>query len=139
MIIGSMSVSRVVERSYCRIADDYYMSMIGDYKIHANALMAHIEFAKARVIKRSIDSSIFVNDADTKLVFPNQIEVQNYLTTRYIGRAPLEFYGPKTKLGRQFILICTGGDPTYKFRYFGTEGAITGNNPNANELIEHPR
>lgn len=139
MIIGAASIPRVVEKSNCRICEDYYMTMIGDYKIHSTSLMPNIPFEQAKVIPNSIDKSIFVNDNDTKLSFDSQIQTQNFLTTHFVGRAPLEYYGPKTKIGRQFQLICLKGDPSYKYRSFGTEGAMIGNNASANEMSTYDR
>ena len=139
MIIGAANIPRVIEKSYCRTCEDYYMTIIGDYKIHSTSLMPNILFEQAKIIPNSIDNSIFVNDADTKLSFDTQIKTQNYLTTHYVGRAPLEYYGPKTKMGYQFQLVCLKGDPTYKFRSFGTEGAMSGNNASANEMSTYGR
>jgi hypothetical protein len=138
MIIGSFSVSRVKEESICRITEDYELSEIGDYKIHSTTLMPNIEFAKSAEFDKSIDSSIFINEKN-KLKFDSNVKCQNFLTTRYIGRAPLEFYGPKTKMGREFVLICRDGDPSYRFRVFGTEGAIHGYNRSAHENFILPK
>jgi hypothetical protein len=128
MIIGAANIPRVVEKSCCRITEDYYITAIADYRIHSTALMPNIPFEWSKIIPNSIDKSIFINDGNTKLSFDSQIKIQNYLTTHYIGSAPLEYYGPKTKMGREFQLICFKGDPSYKFRSFGTEGAIRGDN-----------
>jgi hypothetical protein len=128
MFIGSISIPRVVEQSCCRISEDYYMLSVGDYKIHSTSLMPNIPFEQAKIIPNSIDKSIFINDADNKLTFDSQIQVQNYLTTHFVGRAPLEYYGPKTKIGRQFQLICVNCDPSYQYRFFGTNDVIRGDN-----------
>ena len=135
IITGAFSVPQVIEESICRTSEDYELSEVGDYKIHSTALMPNIEFEEAKEEPFEIDDSIFINDDDTKLTFEKTIECQNYLTTRYVGRAPLEFYGPKTKHGREFILICRNGDPAYQYRYFGTESAVRGFNRNANENV----
>ena len=141
MIIGTFSVPRVVEESVCRITEDYELSEIGDYRIHSTSLMVtpHIPFEESTERPYTIQASIFINDDKTRLNFDGNVKCQNYLTTHYIGRAPLEFYGPKTKLGRQFVLICKEGDPSYPSRVFGTEGAIRGYNRNANENILLPK
>ena len=139
MIIGAMNIPRVIERSHCRSSEDTFFTTQGDYKIHSTALMANIPFEKASIIVDGVDKSIFINADDTKLTFSSTVRVQNFLTTRYVGRAPLTYYGPKTKMGHKFLLICPNGSPLYKERYFGTAGAIGGNNPNANEQITQPR
>ena len=138
MIIGISTIPKVVERSICRTSEDYYLSVLADYKIHSNALMPLIQFEKAKEVPKSIDKSIFLNVEETELSFDNQIKTQNYLSTSYKGRIPLEFYGPKTKLGRQFHLVCQDGSTFYKDRYFATSGALT-NNADANELIEYEK
>ena len=139
MIVGSTHIPRTVERSYCRSSEDTYFTKIADYKIHSTALMTNIPFGEAEIVIDGLDSSVFINAEETKLTFSSTIRVQNYLTTRYIGRAPLTYYGPKTKKGHRFWLICPDGNPTYRERYFGTEGAIGVNNPNANEQVTQPR
>lgn len=133
MIIGTFSVPRIIEECVCRSSKDYQFSEIGDYFVHSTALTPNIPFEEAVIIPEQINSSIFLNSDDTKLNFDSSIKCQNYLTTKYVGRAPLEFYGPKTKMGREFTLLCKGGDPSYKSRVFGTEDAIRGYNRNANE------
>ena len=97
--------------------------------------MPNIQFEESSIQPKSIDESIFINDDETKLYFEKNIECQNFLTTRYIGRAPLEYYEEDqyTKMGRQFILICRGGNPKEQYRIFGTENAIRGYNKDANE------
>lgn len=140
MIYGTFQVGRVVEESVCRSSKDYRFSEVGIYRIHSNALMPNIPFGEASVEPYQIDSSIFVNDKDTKLNFKPTIKCQNFLSTRYIGRAPLEFYrsGETTKMGRQFILICRNGNPNESFRVFGTESAIRGYNRDANDNVFLP-
>ena len=139
MIIGTFSVPRVVQESACRSTMDYQFSEIGDYQIHSTALMANIPFEQSAITPEQIDSSIFVNDDSMKLSFDSNIKCQNYLTTKYAGRAPLEFYGPKTKMGREFVLKCKDGDTSYSSRVFGTEDAIRGYNRNANENTILPK
>lgn len=139
MIIGTSSVPRVVNESACRSSKDYEFSEIGDYFIHSTALMPNIPFEEALISSEQIDSSIFINDSSTALSLDSNIDCQNYLTTKYVGRAPLEFYGPKTKMGREFILHCKDGDPSYSCRVFGTEDAIKGYNRNANENTMMPK
>ena len=139
MIIGTFSVPRVVEESVCRSSMDYQFSEIGDYKIHSTGLMPNIPFEEAAVVPETIDGSIFMNDSAFRLSFDPTINCQNFLTTKYVGRAPLEFYGPPTKMGREFTLICKGGDPAYAARVFGTEDAIRGFNRNANENTMLPK
>lgn len=146
MIHGTYTVPRVVEESYCRPSLDYNFSELGDYKIHSTSLCPNIPFDYAEELPYEIDESIFLNYDETELEFDDDTYIQNYLTTRYIGRAPLEFYtdigNPRianpTRKDRQFILICRGGDPSYSFRVFGTEDAIRGYNRNANESVLYP-
>ena len=139
MIIGTFSVPRVVEESICRNTRDYEFSEVGDYHIHSTSLMPNIPFEESAVTPYSIDDSLFINDEETQLKFESSINCQNYLTTKYVGRAPLEFYGPKTKTGREFIIICRDGNPSYKTRVFGTEDAIRGYNRNSNENVLVPK
>lgn len=103
MISGAYSVPRVTEESVCRSSQDYRFTEIGIYKIHSTALMSNIPFGEASGEARSIDSSIFENDEETQLHFKPIIRCQNFLSTRYIGRAPLEWYGTGmvTKKGHQ--------------------------------------
>ena len=140
MIYGTYSIPKVVEESVCRSAKKYQFTNTGIYKIHATSLMPNIPFEEAKVTSNPIDESIFINDEETKLYFESNIDTQNFLTTRYIGRAPLEWYdnGETTEIGRQFVLICKDGNPSEKNRVFGTEDAISGYNTNASELIELP-
>ena len=140
MLNGTYGLPRVVEESVCRSSKDYRFTDIGVYRIHSNALMPDIPFDEAANKLSNIDNSIFDNDMETAITFPSYIETQNYLTTKYIGRAPLEWYqgGKKTKKGRQFILLCRGGNPSVSFRVFGTEDAVRGYNINANENISFP-
>ena len=139
MLLGTFSVPRVVEESFCRSSEDYEFSELSDYKIHSTTLMPNIPFEEATEIPYEIDESIFINDEDTQLTFESTVDCQNYLTVRYVGRAPLEFYGPKTKMGRKFRLICRNGNPEYSNRIFGTEDAIRGYNRNANENVIYPQ
>lgn len=140
MLHGTYSVPRVTEESVCRSSLDYRFTELGVYKIHSTALMPNIPFAEAAVQPYEIDDSIFINDAETKLDFEPNIQCQNFLTTRYIGRAPLEWYNgnEKTKMGRQFVMICRNGNPSEEFRVFGTENAVRGYNRNANENVALP-
>lgn len=140
MISGTFGVPRVVEESVCRSSKDYRFSELGVYKIHSTALMPEIPFEEAAVTPETIDTTIFINDDETKLDFTETIDCQNFLSTRYIGRAPLEWYegDKKTKMGRKFVLICRNGNPTEKYRVFGTEDAIHGYNRNANENVQLP-
>ena len=140
MLHGTYSVPRVVEESVCRTSKDYKFTDVGIYKVHSNALMPNISFEEEAILPYEIDSSIFINDEETKLEFEETINCQNFLTARYIGRAPLEFYDGKndTKMGRQFIMICRGGNPSAEYRVFGTEDAIRGYNRNASENIQLP-
>lgn len=133
MINGTANVPRVVEESTCRSSKDYRFTEVGMYKIHSNALMPNIPFEEATETPEEIDKTIFLNDEETKLEFPTTIKCQNYLTTRFIGRAPLEFYDKDnlTKMGRQFLLECFNGNPNLPYRFFGTEAAIRGFNRDA--------
>lgn len=140
MLNGTFSVNRVTEESICRSAKPYKFTDIGMYKIHANALMPNIPFGEAAETPEEIDATIFINDEDTELKFPTTLKCQNYLTTQYVGRAPLEFYGgdDNTGIGRQFLLICRGGNPNAKYRAFGTEAAIRGYNKDAADSSSLP-
>lgn len=140
MIFGTYSVPRVVEESACRSSKDYRFTDIGVYKIHSNVLLPNVTFEEETTQPYEIDQSIFVNDGETALEFDPTIKCQNFLTARYIGRAPLEWYEKdnETKLGRQFILLCRNGNPNAEYRVFGTEDAIRGYNKNANENIFMP-
>jgi len=138
MILGAMNIPRVVEKSRCKTSEDYLLTDIGDYKIWSSVCTPYIEFAKAKEVVDQIDKSIFINDQDTKLNFASTTKVQNYLTTRFIGRVPYTYYGPKTKMGEEFILLCSDGDPSYPERKFGTTEAFSSNS-NAAELITYAR
>jgi hypothetical protein len=135
LLHGTFAVGGVVEESLCRSSQDYRFTEIGIYKIHSTSLMPNIPFEEASIQPQEIDSSIFINDEETKLDFENMIQCQNFLTTRFIGRAPLEWYegDNMTLMGRQFILICRNGDPDEEYRVFGTEAAIRGYNRGAND------
>jgi hypothetical protein len=135
LLHGTYSVGGVVEESVCRSSQDYRFTEIGVYKIHSTSLMPNIPFEEASIQPQEIDSSIFINDEESKLDFENNIECQNFLSTRFIGRAPLEWYHEDnmTLMGRQFILICRGGNPDEEYRVFGTENAIRGYNRGAND------
>lgn len=140
MLSGTYSTIDIEEESACRTTKDYLITEIGLYQIHANILMNEIPFSESQIVSEPIDTSIFINDSETKPSISSSINTQNYLTTRYVGRAPLEWYsqGEYTAMGRQFILICRHGMCTPKYRYFGTEDAIYAVNRNVNEPIKLP-
>jgi hypothetical protein len=141
MIYGAYSIPKVVEESVCRSSKAYQFTNTGIYKIHATALMPNIPFEEANTLTNSIDETIFINDEEkTPLDFETNIDTQNFLTTRYIGRAPLEWYnsGETTEIGRQFVLICKNGNPSENYRVFGTEDAISGYNSSASDNSEYP-
>lgn len=140
MIHGTYSVPRVTEESICRTSKDYKFTDIGIYKVHSTSLMPNIPFEEESNQPYVIDNSIFLNDEETKLEFEENIECQNYLTAKFIGRAPLEWYDKDddTKMGRQFVMICRKGNAGSDYRIFGTEDAIRGYNRNANENIMMP-
>lgn len=140
MIHGTYNVDNVVEESVCRTSQDYRFTELGVYKIHSTTLMPNINFEESSIQPMEIDPSIFVNDEETKLDLESSIECQNFLTTKFIGRAPLEWYDEdqQTLMGRQFVLICRNGDPKEEYRVFGTEAAIRGYNRNANENTALP-
>lgn len=140
MIYGTFNVPRVAEESVCRISKDYKMTDIGVYKVHSNTLMPNIPFEKESNQPFVIDYSIYLNDPETLPQFEDKIECQNYISAKFIGRAPLEFYAEDddTKMGRKFVLICRNGNTGGDYRIFGTEDAIRGYNKNANENIKMP-
>ena len=140
MIYGSVSLPRVIEESTCKSSQDYTFSDVGIYKIWSAALMPNIPFEEAAIVDKSIDKSIFINDDETMPTFNRTIKCQNFLSTQYVGRAPLEWYsgGKKTKAGREFLLICRNGNPNAENRVFGTEAAIHGYNRNASENVKLP-
>lgn len=140
MILGVLNVPRVVEESVCKSSQDYTFTDVGIYKIWSVALMPKIPFAEASVVDKSIDKSIFINDEETMPTFNRTIKCQNFLSTQYVGRAPLEWYGNgnKTKAGREFVLICRNGNPNAEYRVFGTSSAIHGYNRNASENVRMP-
>jgi len=139
MIIGRTLVPQVIEDSTCRNTQAYEFSEVGDYKVHGTSLMPNIPFEESSITPYEIDESIFINVDETELKFEKNVRCQNFLTTQYVGRAPLEFYGPKTKRGRVFLLKCIGGDPSYDTRVFGTKDAIRGFNRDANENVIVPK
>ena len=136
MISGTYDVKRVEEYTVCRSSLKYQFTEIGLYKIHSISLMPRIPFSKAKNTNKKVDKTIFTNDEETKLYnVQTKIGTQNYLTTRFIGRAPLYHYnaGEFTELGHQFILRCRNGNPNEIYRSFGTEAAISGYNKSAND------
>lgn len=143
MIFGSYSIPRVTEESVCRSSKDYRFADVGVYKVHSNVLLSSIPFEEAEVTTKNIDTTIFVNDNETKPDMNMTIKCQNFISAKYIGRAPLEWYGNdddtrETKMGRQFVLICRNGNTSMEYRIFGTEDAIRGYNRNANENVMMP-
>lgn len=124
MIYGTTSVPRVVEESTCRSCAAYSYDAITDYAIHATTLMPEIPFGAMSNMPQEIDSTIFVNDKETKPIFPTSTGTQNYLTTKYIGIIP---YGSQPT-GTEFMLKCWYGNTTKEFRVFGTESGIRGYN-----------
>lgn len=138
MIIGTYSIPPVVEESTCKSTEDYEFSDVGDFHIWSAALLPNIPFEQSATTPEYIDTSIFINDAETALICDTTIMTQNFFTAKYVGRAPLEFYGPKTQMGREFILICRNGHTDYNSRIFGTEDAVRGYNRDANENVMNP-
>lgn len=137
MILGVINIPQVANESICRNSENDYFAEVGDYKIHSQALMPLIQFDTPKEMNDEIDSSIFINE--DKLSFKRVIKSQNYITCRYIGRAPLKFYGPKTPRGTKFLLICRDNSPNYNDRYFGTEDAIRGFNRSSNDASYYHR
>ena len=140
MVSGTYKFAPIPEESVCRTVEKYRFTDVGVYKIHSNVLMPDIPFEEAKETKQKIDSSIFINGKKNMPKFKKSIKVQNYLSTFYIGRAPLEFYNgkKKTEIGREFILLCRDGNPKADYRVFGTETAIRGFNKNAADMSEFP-
>ena len=139
MISGTASVPNISNKeSICRSSRDYYFSEIGDYKIHSTTLMPNIPFEEDKVWPEPIDKSLFINDEETKPEFESQIKCQNFMTVKYVGRAPLEYYGPMTKMGREFILVCRDYEPRYQQMVFGTESSIHSYNREANDNFYYP-
>lgn len=140
MIHGTYSIPKVKEESVCRTSKDYKFTEIGVYKVHSTTLMPNITFEEESTQPFEIDPTIFVNDEETKLEFEDTIDCQNFITAKFIGRAPLEWYNKdnETKMGRQFVMMCRGGNTGSQYRIFGTEDAIRGYNRNANENIMMP-
>ena len=138
MIIGTYSIPPAIEESTCRSADDYEFSDVGDFKFHSVSILPNIPFERAAELPEYIDASIFANNSETKLNLDSTIKTQNYFTAKYVGRAPLEFYGPKTEMGREFIFRCQEGILLYKNFAVGTEDAIRGYNRDANENVINP-
>lgn len=140
MLHGTCILPQVAEESVCRISKDYKMTDIGMYKVHSTALMPDLPFEEESTQPYDIDGSIFINDEETMPDFEFDIECQNFLTTKFVGRAPLEWYGDgdDTKMGRQFVMVCRGGNPSQAYRVFGTEEAIHGYNKNASENVIMP-
>lgn len=140
MLNGTVSISRVIEESVCRSTKSYRFTDLGLYQIHSTSLMPEIPFGESQVYPCNIDDSIFINDDATMPNFQRVLNCQNFLTTRYIGRAPLEWYagGNMTELGRQFVLKCDKGNPNADHRVFGTEGAIHTYNRDANTNVSMP-
>lgn len=128
MLNGTFVLRRVVEESLCRSTKKYRFINPTVYKIHSTSLMPNIPFGEAQIQPQSIDKSIFVNDNDTKLDFPNTINCQNFLSTQYIGRLPYKEYAPGeySPIGTEFTLLCRNGNPNAKYRTFGTEDAMQG-------------
>ena len=140
MIFGTYSVPRVVEESVCRTSKDYKFTDVGIYKVHSTTLMPNIPFEEESTQPYEINPCVFINDDDTVPDVNISIQCQNFITARYIGRAPLEWYGKNdtTKMGRQFVMICRNGLTSAEYRIFGTEDAIRGYNRNANDNIQMP-
>ena len=140
MLSGTYDIPKVQEESTCRTTKDYHMTELGIYQIHSNALMSEIPFEESKVIPEEIDDTFLINDDETKPDFETTLDMQNYITARYVGRAQMEWYDKDeyTKMGRQFILVCRKNMCTFNYRYFGTEDAIHDNNRNANALVKLP-
>lgn len=133
MIIGTASVPGVPEESICRLTQPTMLTEVGDYQFASNAFMAGIPFEESKVIPCEIDSSIFMNAQGTELTFDNFVLTQNFITAKYIGRAPLEYYGEPTEAGREFTMICKDGLPIYTNIFVGSADAIAGFNKDAND------
>lgn len=140
MIFGTYTVPRVTEESVCRTSKDYQFTDVGIYKVHSNALMPNIPFEEESTQPYEIDPYLFINDDETMPDVNISTTCQNFITARYIGRAPLEWYGKGdyTKMGRQFVMVCRGGNASAEYRIFGTEDAIRGYNKNANDNTQMP-
>lgn len=133
MIIGTASVPGIEEESVCRLTQPTMLTEVGDYQFASNAFMAGIPFEESKIVPEEIDSSIFMNSQGTELSFDSTVLTQNFVTAKYIGRAPLEYYGEPTEVGREFTMICKDGLALYGNLVVGTQSAIEGYNKDAND------
>ena len=139
MIIGAISIAGIEGDYICKSTEDEFFTDVGDFCIWSNALMPNIPFGEKAITPSTIDKNIFLNgDA---LSIPSQIDTQNFKTAKYIGRAPLEYYGDPTEAGREFLLHV--GNEIAKYNneelVFGTQDAMSGYNKNASDMEAKPK
>lgn len=128
MIMGTYSVPRVTIESSCQSCEKYQFTSKRTFKIHSIAMTPNIPFGSPMVTPSTIDPTIFINNDTCKPDFPRSVNIQNYLTTKFVGILPYEDYtdGHYTPAGTQFTLICRNGNPNADYRVFGTSDGVHG-------------
>ena len=139
MIIGAVNVTGVEGDYICKNVEAEFFTDVGDFCIWSNGLMPNIPFGEKAITPSNIDKNFFLN-AST-LSFPSQINTQNFKTAKYVGRAPLEYYGDPTEIGREFLLHV--GNEIAKYNneelVFGTQDAMSSYNKNASDMEAKPK
>ena len=125
MLTGLASIDSLPEESTCRNTDHTAFSAGSTYNMHCQALMPNIPFGKSEVLPYQIDSSLFLNEEETKLAFATKLMCQNYIPTRYVGSEDIPY---SKNRGKQFMLFCRNGNPDDQHRVFGTEDGLYGYN-----------
>jgi len=101
-------------KTVCYGAEDCYYTTREKYRIYSKAMTPNLDSGKYKIYRESIDQ-ILINSSKCKLKVIYYIDLQNFLSTLYIGRIPLVFYGIKTKIGEEFQMTILNNDISNRY------------------------
>lgn len=115
MLTGKMPLELFPKKCECMSSKDEFFTEHKKYKIFPMTFLvngngskpaaAETKFEEGRVSSQNINAGILINDPSCKLICGSSVKTTNYIEATYVGRIPLDFYGPKTKKGERFKLV----------------------------------
>ena len=135
MLTGNMPMESFPIQTDCQGAEDAYYTSHVKYKIYPGVFSVNTNgskpssslsrFEEATETTQPINGGIVINAPACRLHLGSSLRVKNYIMATYVGRIPLEFYGPKTPKGERFKLVITNND--LDDRIFAKEEDLTNN------------
>lgn len=132
MLTGTMPTEHFPNVTECQGSEDVFYTKHTKYKIFPCVFLTNLsgskpsssstKFEKATTQSQDINAGIFINDKSCPLNLRSSVKTRNYITARYTGKIPMEFYGPKTGAGEHFKLVITNND--LDNRYFAKENDL---------------